>query len=67
MVACSQDDNIEKAAEIISNRKIRHLLVMDAGGKMSGVVSLGDVALNLDKSKVGKRSGPNLQLKGAAV
>jgi CBS domain-containing protein len=53
VVACSQDDNIEKAAEIMANRKIRRLLVMDAGGKMSGVVSLGDVALNLDKSKVG--------------
>jgi CBS domain-containing protein len=51
--ACSQEDDIEKAAEIMANRKIRRLLVMDAGGKMSGVVSLGDVALNLDKSKVG--------------
>jgi CBS domain-containing protein len=53
VVACSQEDDIEKAAEIMANRKIRRLLVMDAGGKMSGVVSLGDVALNLDKSKVG--------------
>jgi CBS domain-containing protein len=53
VVACSQDDSIEKAAEIMASRKIRRLLVMDAGGKMSGVVSLGDVALNLDKSKVG--------------
>ena len=51
--ACSHEDDIEKAAEIMANRKIRRLLVMDAGGKMSGVVSLGDVALNLYKSKVG--------------
>jgi CBS domain-containing protein len=59
VVACSQDDNIEKAAEIMANRKIRRLLVMDAGGKMSGVVSLGDVALNR-QVQGGKHPGPNL-------
>jgi CBS domain-containing protein len=53
VVACSEEDSIEKAAEIMGSHKIRRLLVMNTGGNMSGVVSLGDVALNLDPSRVG--------------
>lgn len=54
VVACSEEDTIDKAAEIMGGRKIRRLPVTDVNGKMNGVVSLGDLALNLDKSRVGE-------------
>lgn len=54
LVACREEDTLEAAAGIMGERKIRRLPVMDAEGKMSGVVSLGDLALKLDRSVVGE-------------
>lgn len=54
VIACKEDDDIEKAAQIMSSHKIRRLPVMDADGEMTGMVSLGDLAQNLDATQVGK-------------
>jgi CBS domain-containing protein len=54
IVACSEDDDIEKAAKMMGAHKIRRLPVTDTDGRMSGVVSLGDLALKLDKALVGE-------------
>jgi len=52
--ACAENDSIEKAAQIMSEKKIRRLPVMDTDGKMSGMVSLRDLALNMDSEKIGE-------------
>jgi CBS domain-containing protein len=54
LVACKEDDDIERAAKMMGSHKVRRLPVMDAEGNMSGVVSLGDLAMNLDKSLTGE-------------
>jgi CBS domain-containing protein len=54
IIACKEDDSIEEVARTMSSNKVRRMPVMDADGKLSGMVSLGDLALNLDKSLVGE-------------
>lgn len=54
IISCNEEDEIEKAAKIMASHKIRRLSVTDENGKMSGVVSLGDLAQKLDKSMVGE-------------
>ena len=54
IVSCRQDEDIEEAAKKMGSRKIRRLPVMSEDGKMVGMLSLGDVATNLDKSLVGE-------------
>jgi CBS domain-containing protein len=54
IIACKEDDTIEEVARTMSSKKVRRMPVMDADGKLSGMVSLGDLALNLDKSLVGE-------------
>jgi CBS domain-containing protein len=53
IVACQEEDDIEKAAKMMSSHKIRRLPVMESNGNVSGVVSLGDLAQHLDSSLVG--------------
>jgi CBS domain-containing protein len=54
IIACKEDDTIEEVARTMGSKKVRRLPVMDADGKLSGMVSLGDLASNLDKSLVGE-------------
>lgn len=54
VIACKEEDDIEKAARIMSSHQIRRLPVMDADGKMTGMVSLGDLARNLDPDQAGE-------------
>jgi CBS domain-containing protein len=54
IIACKEDDTIEEVARTMSSKKVRRMPVMDADGRLSGMVSLGDLALNLDKSLVGE-------------
>jgi CBS domain-containing protein len=54
VVYCPDDAHASKAAQIMEERKIRRLLVRDAGGKVTGIVSLGDLTRSLSKDKAGK-------------
>jgi CBS domain-containing protein len=42
--ACSPDDDVEKAAELMRVRQVRRIPVIDPQGQVVGVVSLGDLA-----------------------
>lgn len=42
---CSQDADINEAARIMENYKIRRLIVTDMKGEVTGMVSLGDLAV----------------------
>ena len=44
----SEDQDIEDAAELMKEKQIRRVVVRDAGGVISGVVALGDLAVELD-------------------
>jgi CBS domain-containing protein len=43
MVCCRPDTDLEEARSVFKNRRIRHLPVVDAGQKLLGVVSIGDL------------------------
>ena len=42
VITCTPEDDIAEIARIMTMRRIRHIPVMD-GGKVVGVVSIGDV------------------------
>lgn len=49
---CTPDDNLKHVMDVMSNRHVRHLLVMD-GDELSAIVSVGDVLRNrLDDSQL---------------
>ncbi|MGB5986323.1 MAG: CBS domain-containing protein [Desulfobacterales bacterium] len=54
IIVCREDDDIQNAAQTMAARKVRRLPVMNADGKLSGMVSLGDLALNLDPAQAGE-------------
>lgn len=54
VVACREDDDIETAARLMGDKRVRRLLVMSDGRKLSGIVSLGDLAKSVDKALVGE-------------
>jgi CBS domain-containing protein len=42
VVSCASGDSIDGVAEIMTQRRVRHMPVLD-GGQLSGIVSIGDV------------------------
>jgi CBS domain-containing protein len=53
VICCKEDDDIEAAARLMADKQIRRVLVVEDGGKLSGIVSLADLAGSLDKEMVG--------------
>ena len=48
VVTCAESDDVKVAARTMKERQVRRLLVVDANKKVSGIVSLGDVAVEGD-------------------
>lgn len=40
---CHEDDSVEALMKIMTDRRIRHLPVVDAEGRLTGMVTIGDV------------------------
>ena len=43
VVCCHEDDEVQRAALLMQREQLRRLMVVDAGGRLVGIVSLGDV------------------------
>ena len=43
VICCSPADEIEQVAELMRQRRIRHVPVIDGGDQLVGLVSIGDV------------------------
>jgi CBS domain-containing protein len=54
IVSCTEDTDVIEAAKLMTQKKVRRLLVKDAQGKLSGIVSLGDLADVLGKEMSGE-------------
>lgn len=51
-VVCDADADIEKAADLFAIHQIRRLIVIDKDGSPIGVVSLGDLAVELNDNEM---------------
>jgi len=51
--SCRPDDDIQAAMEIMADKKVRRLPVIDAAGKLEGILSADDVILRTDSQTPG--------------
>jgi CBS domain-containing protein len=43
VITCSAGDGVDRLMELMTERRIRHLPVVDDAGNLAGIVSIGDV------------------------
>ena len=43
VLTCTEDDSVESLMQTMTARRIRHLPVVDADGRLAGIVTIGDV------------------------
>jgi len=54
VVYCYEDQDVADAAELMKDRQVRRLIILDRDNKLAGIVSLGDLAIQThDESMVG--------------
>jgi len=58
VTTCRGDDTIDQMMGMMTDRRIRHLPVVDDDGKLDGIISIGDVV----KARVGQLETENNQL-----
>ena len=51
---CREDDNVADAAAKMGARQIRRLVVLDGEGRLAGILSLGDIAVDYGAKAVGQ-------------
>jgi CBS domain-containing protein len=52
VLVCHEEDTVEHLMQVMTSRRIRHLPVVDASGKVLGIVTIGDVVKSrLDETK----------------
>ena len=54
VVSCKEDDNVADAAAKMGNEQVRRLVVYNEAGRLAGIVSLGDIALDYGAKAVGR-------------
>lgn len=54
---CREDDNVADATAKMGSKQIRRLVVLNESGKLAGILSLGDVAVDYGAKAVGKTLG----------
>ena len=61
IVACRPEDDVQRALETMAEAKVRRLPVVDAEGKLQGMLSMDDVVLRTDTTGIKKDSGLSSQ------
>lgn len=49
---CSENDSIKEAAAIMAEKKVHRLVVLNAKGLVTGIVSLGDLAVKAEDAQL---------------
>ncbi|SMX48859.1 CBS domain-containing protein [Maliponia aquimaris] len=57
IVTCCADQTVEQAAYLMSDRRLRRLVVVDIAGKIVGIVTLGDIANDASEELAGQTLG----------
>jgi CBS domain-containing protein len=50
-VTCREDDDIDEAAELMTEHQVRRIPVVDEDGRILGIIAQADLATRLSKSK----------------
>lgn len=53
VVSCKEEDDVKTVVDLMEDKQIRRVVVKDEAGKVTGIVSLGDLALNVQKETAG--------------
>ena len=51
---CGEDDDLADAAAKMGECQIRRLVVLNSAGRLAGILSLGDIAIDYDAKAVGR-------------
>jgi CBS domain-containing protein len=51
---CYEDQTTNEVAEYMAQKEIRRVLVLDRNKRLSGVISIGDLAKRADEQKTGE-------------
>lgn len=54
VLSCREDQDIEEAVRIMEENQVRRLVVRDAQGRVIGIVSLGDLSMEIGEGKTGE-------------
>jgi CBS domain-containing protein len=65
LCVCQPDDTLETVAAVMSERQVRRLPVVDSDGRLVGIVSLNDLALNCTRG--GRASSSSLSADAVAA
>jgi len=57
VATCSADQTVEQAAYLMSDLQIRRLVVLDAGQRIVGILTLGDIANDASEELAGQTLG----------
>lgn len=52
IVYCFEDEDVRRAADIMEQRQIRRLIVLNRDKRLTGIVSLGDVAVHTGEDRL---------------
>ena len=50
-VACRLDDDVQKALQLMSERQLRRMPVVDEGGRLQGIIAQADIATRVGSDK----------------
>ena len=54
-VSCQEDDDVEQALALMAERQVRRMPVVDAAGRLTGIIAQADVATRVNRdSKTGE-------------
>ena len=48
---CREDDDVERAVELMAERQVRRMPVVDSGGRLSGIIAQADVATRVRRDQ----------------
>lgn len=54
VTSVKEEDDIKEAADLMEDKQIRRVLVKDKEGKVTGIVSLGDLAVHIKNKLAGE-------------
>jgi CBS domain-containing protein len=49
--SCREDDEVDQAMELMKDRQVRRMPIVDGSGRLTGIIAQADIATRVDKDK----------------